>query len=336
MKTFQQFNEAIESEDIQRINDATEALEGFSENIEDNLEQAFKKLNDIVSELGLSFSIEDALEISNGHIEAEEDEFEFETKLDSEYGEASIVVHANNDDDDVEGELSLKLRIVPKDGGYQIQPDILVYFDGDTSQKLSDIDFEETAEEPEDSEEIEEADDVEEIPADETDEFVIPKDIEDEPLELEPSETEVNDELGFTEHLKQAVLVKMKETGLDLDDVDLVDQLTDKLTTTLETEIDSDAGTPDGEESEEPEQKEPEPENSPVEVYEAVDETPVWNVVLFKPSTHLYITRLLTAKTEKEIEKQIKEKFPEFVVVYILPVTVHNFDWNDEAKISQG
>jgi hypothetical protein len=161
MKTFREFNESIKMSEINIISEVMGELESISSASFETTEEGFETIANIVSKLGVTFDVPNAIDIAS-EIE------EFDVTLDDLEGESAAlsVFSGESIEDKVEGDLAIKFTVSKTDEGVTINPEIMVYFDEDEVVSLSDIEFEvEKEEEDEEEEETEtepNMDDVEE------------------------------------------------------------------------------------------------------------------------------------------------------------------------------
>jgi len=137
MKTFKQFNESIKMTEISSITEVMGELESLGNSSFATPEEAFETIADIVSKLGVTFDVPNAIDIAT-------EVTEFDVTLDDIEGdEATLSVFAGESlEDKVEGDLAIKFTLSKSDDGIMVVPEILVYFDEDEAVSLSDIEFE--------------------------------------------------------------------------------------------------------------------------------------------------------------------------------------------------
>jgi hypothetical protein len=142
---------------------------------------------------------------------------------------------------------------------------------------------------------------------------------------------EEEEESKVEKYLKKAV----KELGKELDksDEELSDEMIDSITLNLkmeletlingeeeETESDEQSETTNEVPEEGTETLEQQDANSDVIIYEAFEAKDLFNVILFKPTSRLTISRIFKAPSTKTLEKMVKDEYPEFLIQHVTPI----------------
>jgi len=147
MKTFKEFNESVKLSEMNVINDVINGLEVLSTTPFANLEEAQIEIKSLLETIGLTFD-----NLKDGEI-----------PLDSIEGENAILSVFSADEtveDELEGDMVLKVSISEGDSGVTVSAEIMIYFEGGEAVALTDVEFEVEKEDgEEESAEVPEAED---------------------------------------------------------------------------------------------------------------------------------------------------------------------------------